>query len=156
MAHVRGAVQRPRVHCVVMISSKHEIINTHCEHLNFTACKAIIGASLSKPHIDGTTARFHICIYYIWYDRHQRTALGRIGVYAPLHTYIDIHVFDTALCTWLSITFFVQRSALLFEHGMAMMNASKQDAMTSEGARGPAAPRKALERIRSEHLRPLK
>ena len=47
---------------------------------------ALIGASLSEPHIDRTSGRFSI--YYdhisllssLWYDRHPRAALGRTKI----------------------------------------------------------------------------
>ena len=78
--------------CVVTITSARLAVGRYFFKLRvsyysaFTVCELlIIGASLSEPHIDGTTARLNICIYYIWYDCHPRATLGRIGVYAALH-----------------------------------------------------------------------
>ena len=45
-------------------------------HLRIKPNFYIIGASLSEPHIDGTAGRFHI-LWYVWYDRHPRAAVGR-------------------------------------------------------------------------------
>ena len=43
-----------------------EALHTSCDQARRAGDgRTIIGASLSEPHIDGTTGRFHICIIII-------------------------------------------------------------------------------------------
>ena len=67
---------------------------------------------------------------------------------ASVYTRLYIHVFDIALCTLANadhLSFSAAVSAFVLAwHDLAKMDASKQEATTLEGARGPTAQLKAL------------
>ena len=118
----------------------------------------VTGASLSEPHsskynggfIRSTVWRTVVHIIYMYVTCAPRLA-------ASVYTHIYIHVFDTTLCTLANA--FVQRSSSCQRcsqrfcswHDLAKMDASKQEAKISEGARGPMAQLKLLNK-ESEYL----
>ena len=99
---------------------------------------SFIGVSLSEPHID---AQFYMTYYIYIYGT---TVIRALCLAASVYTMCSILHFALG-------QHFVQRAALFLSglfirarHDLAKMDASKQEAVTLEGVRGPTEPPKVL------------